>query len=166
MTEDPVGSTPLAYDRFFADAYPRLVRVLAAMTGRRAVAEEIAQEAMFSAYRRWETVATMERPDLWVRRVAINRAVSAHRRVIAEVAALSRVGLWRDPDVVVELRDEALWAAVRQLPARQRAAIVLSIEGHTAREIADVLGCGEETAQTHVRRARVRLAEVLREEEG
>ena len=161
---EAVAASAPSFDEFFASGYPRLVRTLTAMTGRRAVAEEIAQEAMFEAYRRWTDVSRLDRADLWVRRVAMNRSISLHRRVVSEAAALAKVGTWRTPDVVVELQDAELWAAVRQLPARQRSALVLSVEGYSAREIGDVLGCGEETAQTHVRRARARLASLLNEE--
>ena len=151
-----------AFDPFFEREHPRLVRTLLAMTGRRAVAEELAQEALFAAYRRWSTVSGLERPDLWVRRVAMNGAISAHRRVVAEAAALARVAAWRTDDVpALELRDDALWAAVRRLPRRQAAALVLSMEGHTAREVGDVLGCSEETARTHLRRAKAALSSRL-----
>jgi RNA polymerase sigma-70 factor (ECF subfamily) len=153
-----------SFDEFFAVGYPRLVRSLTALTGRRAVAEEIAQEAMFEAYRRWRTVSELDRPDLWVRRVAMNRSISLHRRVVSEAAALARVATWRASEVVVELSDPELWVAVRRLPARQRSALVLSVEGYSAREIGEILGCAEETAQTHVRRGRARLAELLNEE--
>lgn len=160
-----LSATVLSFDGFFAEQHPRLVRLLTAMTGRPAVAEELAQEALFSAYRRWDAVRELDRPDLWVRRAALNRAISAHRRVVAEVAALTRVGQWRAPSVAFAPRDEELWTAVRQLSTKQAAAIVLSIDGFTAGDIGDVLGCSEETARTHLRRARARLAEVLDEED-
>lgn len=132
-----LSATVLSFDGFFAERHPRLVRLLTAMTGRPAVAEELAQEALFSA----------------------------HRRVVAEVAALARVGRWWAPGVTFAPRDEELWAAVRRLSTKQAAAIVLSIDGFTAGDIGDVLGCSEETARTHLRRARARLAEVLDEED-
>lgn len=166
VAEVALGGQTETFEAFFELGYARLVRSLLALTGRRAVAEEIAQEAMLEAYRRWSSVSAFERPDLWVRRVAINRAISTRRRVVAEMAAFARIGLPPEEARPVELRDEALWAAVRRLSGQQRAAMVLSIEGYTAREIGDVLGCSDETAQTHVRRARTRLATILGEEEA
>ncbi len=152
------------FERFFGEEYPRCVRFVTALSGRRALAEEIAQEALFAAFRQWNKVASLDRPDLWVRRAAVNRAISLHRRLVAEVSALGRLGAQRTLDVAAsEPRDDALWAAVERLSARQAAAIVLSIEGFTASEIGRVLRCSEETAQTHLRRARAKLAQELQE---
>lgn len=135
------------------------------MTGRWALAEELAQEALLSAYREWPRLQELDRPDLWLRRVAINRAVSTHRRLMAELAALARIRtaqLTHDTEVKV---DEPVWSEVRKLPRRQAAALVLwAVEGLTLTEIGEVLGCSGETARTHLRRARERLASALRSE--
>jgi DNA-directed RNA polymerase specialized sigma24 family protein len=78
-----LGSHPVAaaatdngFERFYRCEYAGVVRLLVGMTGRRALAEELAQEALLSAYRDWPRVQGLDRPDLWLRRVAINRAVS------------------------------------------------------------------------------------------
>lgn len=163
VAEDYTGHG-MDFDGFFAVEYPRLVRSLVALTGRRAVAEEIAQEALFEAYRRWREVQLLDRPGLWVRRVAVNRAISTHRRLAAEAAALFRIGSWPSADGSDPVPDPEVWEAVRSLPRRQAAALVLPVEGHTAAEIGEVLGCGAETARTHLRRARAALSVKLREE--
>ena len=99
------------------------------------------------------------------RRVAINRAISAHRRLVAEVAALARLRL---PTAVVDANlppDDQIWSEVRRLPRRQGAAIVLwAVEGLSHNEIGQVLGCSAETARTHLRRARSRLQATLSKE--
>lgn len=133
------------------------------MTGRRALAEELAQEALLAAYREWPRVQELDRPDLRLRRVAINRAVSAHRRLAAELAALARVRAAQSVDDSEVIIDEPVWSEVRKLPRRQAAALVLwAVEGLTLAEIGDVLGCSGETARTHLRRARERLRSTLR----
>ena len=160
MVGEERAAPPLSFETFFAAQYPRLVRNLLALTGSRAVAEELAQEALLEAHRRWATVERLDRADLWVRRVAVNRAISRHRRLLAEAAALLRLGRvneWQEDSC----GDDELWAAVRRLPRRQAVALILSSEGHTAREVATVLDCSEETARTHLRRARATLARTL-----
>jgi len=145
--------------------YPRVVRVLIGVTGRRVIAEEIAQEALLSAFERWSRVCELDRPDLWVRRAALNRAISLHRRAIVEAKALTRIR-WQAPATAsVDVDgDDALWAAVRQLPRRQAAAVVLStVEQLNAAEVAAVLGCSTESARTHLRRGRDRLRTLLLE---
>lgn len=59
-----------------------------------------------------------------------------------------------------------LAAALRALPARQRAAVALhDYEDRSAEEIGVLLGCSTSTVRTHLLRARARLAEVLADDE-
>jgi RNA polymerase sigma factor (sigma-70 family) len=166
---DGAGAVALGFDAFYRAEYGRIVRVLVGLTGRPALAEELAQEALLAAYQRWARVGSLERPDLWLRRVAINRAITTHRRLVAEVAALARVRA-RTPAGVEDPApatpdDDRIWSAVRRLPRRQAAALVLwAVEGMTLPEIGEVLGCSGETARTHLRRARERLGTTLRAE--
>lgn len=154
------------FDRFFAAQYTALVRTLLAMTGRRAVSEEIAQEALLAAHRRWDVVRSLDRPDLWVRRAAINRAISFHRRLLAEAAALARVAATApDATPAIEPPDDRVWSAVQRLGRRQRVAVVLSLDGYRASDIGAVLGCSAATAQTHLHRGRSHLARELQSEE-
>ena len=57
-----------------------MVNIAYAVSGSRMAAEDLAQEAMLVAYRRWDEVASLERPGAWVRRVVLNRAASLFRR--------------------------------------------------------------------------------------
>ncbi|MGI8699694.1 MAG: sigma factor [Nocardioidaceae bacterium] len=45
------------------------------------VARDLAQEALTRAWVHWRKVRRMDRPDLWVRRVALNLANSHFRRI-------------------------------------------------------------------------------------
>ncbi len=154
-----------SFESFFAEQYPRLVRVLVGLTGRASLAEELSQEALLSAHRDWQRVRTLDRPDLWVRRVGVNRAISARRRLISEVAAFARVRPPSTGDVANPVEDAYVWDHVRRLPRRQAAAMVLwAVEQRSFDEIGGVLGCSAETARTHLRRAREALQRSLNEE--
>ncbi len=117
------------FDEFYKVEYSRIVRLMFGLTGRWPLAEELAQESMLSAHRNGERVRTLDRPDLWLRRVALNRAISTHRRLVAELAALGRV---RAPSVS-ELplpADERIWSEIRRLSRKQPVAVVLwAVEG-------------------------------------
>ena len=55
-----------------------------------------------------------------------------------------------------------LWQEVRRLPRRQAQAIALVyLNGLARRDVAEVLGCSEETVKTHLDRARKTLSERL-----
>jgi RNA polymerase sigma-70 factor (ECF subfamily) len=152
------------FDSFYRQEYSRVVRFAFGLVGRFALAEEVAQDAMYAAYRRWETVSALERPELWLRRVAMNRSTSLYRRALSESKALLKLGGQRTP-TVPHVEDVDLWRAVRRLPARQAAAVTLmAVEQCTAAEIAEVLGCSPETARTHLRRGHDRLRVLLGEQ--
>jgi len=154
----------LGFDEFYKAEYGRIVRLMFGLCGRWPIAEELAQESMMAAHRNWGRVRALDRPDLWVRRVAVNRAISTRRRLVAELAALGRVR----PPATSESpppADEKVWTVIRRLPRKQAAAIVLwAVEGLAHAEIGAALDCSAETARTHIRRARERLQRTLAQE--
>ena len=81
-----------AFDTFYRAEKPRVVAVVSSLTGDRAAAEDIVQEAFATAMRRWATVSGYERPGDWVKRVAVNRAISRFRRRQSETRALDAAG--------------------------------------------------------------------------
>ena len=168
-TQEPQPAIPLrsSFEAFYLREFPAMVTLAYAVSRSRMAAEDLAQEAMIRANRNWDRISTYDKPGAWVRRVTYNLAVSALRRTAAEVRARVRLGDDRpplpEPD---EGPDERLWDAVRKLPARQRAAVVLYyVEERSMREISDVLGCSEATAKAHVAKARRALAAALGNQE-
>ena len=60
-------------------------------------------------------------------------------------------------------RREMVLAALRQLPAEQRAALVLvDMEGYAVAEVAEILDCAEGTVKSRCARGRAKLAVLLR----
>jgi RNA polymerase sigma-70 factor (ECF subfamily) len=85
-------------------------------------------------------------------RVAINLSRSTHRRTVAERRALRRLGGVRVTVPEPAVADEALLAAVRALPERQRRAVVLRhVVDLPVSSVAEAMGCAEGTvrALTH-----------------
>jgi RNA polymerase sigma-70 factor (ECF subfamily) len=129
------------------------------------VGADLAHEALARAYRDWRTVGSLDRPGAWVRRVLINLTIDAHRRRARETLALARL----DPNPATAATDvvgEAFWAAVRDLPERQRAAVALYyVEDLPIAEIAEILGISSGTVKTSLFMARRSLAVSLGAEE-
>ena len=142
-----------------------MVALAAAVTGSNLAAEDIAQEALVRAYRRWDRVAAYDKPGAWLRRVTINLALSSRRRAAGELRARLRLGQGREtgPTLGPAPSDhDEVWAAVRRLPGQQRAAIALHyLEDRPVAEIAEILECAESTAKVHLHRGRAALAELL-----
>jgi RNA polymerase sigma-70 factor, ECF subfamily len=157
------GSTDVSFDAFFVAEFPRMVAFATAIVGDRAVAEELAQEAMLRAYRNWEVVSGYDRPGAWVRRVTANLASSTRRRRGTESRALERLDRRAlTTDVPAGDSSERFWSLVRTLPTRQREAVALHyLEDWPVKQIAEFLGCAESTAKAHLQKARRRLAAAL-----
>jgi RNA polymerase sigma-70 factor (ECF subfamily) len=152
------GIRPSFEDAFRAD-YAAVVRVVAPIVGSVADAEGVTQDAFLKALTRWRTVGRYDRPGAWVRRVAIRDAVRFaerhRRRAPAPVEAA-------DEHAGADERLDLL-EALRRIPARQRACIVLHhLDGWPAAEVAEALGCSEATVRVHLHRGRTALAAMLR----
>jgi len=148
------------FDAFYRDEFPRAVALAYALTGNRAVSEDVAQETLLAAHRHWDRIGTYDQPTAWVRRVLINRATSFHRRRTVEWRAVLRLASRGANTIVPDLEpeDAEVWAAVRELLRRQAQAIALHyVEELSLEEIGEVLGCSPGTVKTHLHRARTRL---------
>jgi len=152
------------YGELFAATYPQVVRTVWFVVHDHGVAEEIAQDAFIELYRDWSRLRTYDRPELWVRRVAIRRAQREAsrqaRRITLERAARS-VELIDE----IQLPDAELIAAIRALPPKQRAIVVLFyLEDRPMDEVAGLVGCSTSTGFVQLHQARKRLAAALAEE--
>jgi RNA polymerase sigma factor (sigma-70 family) len=166
MARQAEASTGAAsFERLYRRELAPLIALATTMTGNRDVGADLAHEALARAYRDWRTVGALDRPGAWVRRVLINLTIDAHRRQMRETLAMSRL----DPEPVMvggEASDAAFWAAVRALPERQRAAVVLYyVEDLGVAEIADILRVAVGTVKTSLFMARQSLAANLGAEE-
>jgi RNA polymerase sigma factor (sigma-70 family) len=151
------------FDALFASEFPRVARAIHHIVGDRARADEVTQDAFLELLRHWHKVANYDRPDLWVRRVAIRKAQRERHR------AWRRVELERSaaPDDAHEPPAPApeVLRAVRLLAPKQRAVVVLFyFEDRPMAEIAEIIGCSESTGWSQLHTARRHLARVLTEE--
>lgn len=154
-----------SFEEFYDEHATTTAAVVVALRGRHVDVADVVQEAFVRALRRWDEVATMDRPDLWVQRVALNLATSKLRRLAAEARAIARlsnrVGAAPHPQGMPD-GDEEFWAAVRSLPPQQARAVALRYAADlSVVDVAAVLGVAEGTAKAHLHRARQRMAELM-----
>ena len=150
-----------SFAAFYTASYQRLLGQLFALTGDLAEAENLLQEAYARAFARWARVQAYDRPEAWVRRVALNLAAVAARRLRRRAVALWRLG---PPPVVPDLSPELLDLdqALRALPLGQRQVIVLHhLVGLPVEEVARELGLPAGTVKSRLARGRQALAQVL-----
>ncbi|MFF5244176.1 SigE family RNA polymerase sigma factor [Streptosporangium sp. NPDC000095] len=153
------------YQDFVLARSDRLLRTAYLLTHDWSLAEDLLQESLAKAWFAWPTV---EEPEAYVRKVLVNTYTSWWRR-------RWRREVPRDdfPDAPTAeglsglVEREALWQAVRRLPARQRAVVVLRFyEDLSVAEVARLLGCelGTVKSQTAKALAKLRVDESIAKE--
>ena len=158
----PVTDAELDYSTFFRGEFAAVMRTVALMLHDPGRAEEITQDAFIQLLRDWPKISRYERPQAWVRRVAIRLAMRAIRR--DRLWSLVRLELL--PSAAAPPSRFDVPRAIRRLPGSQRAAIVLHYyEDRPVAEVAVILGCSEPTARVHLHRGRKRLRQLLGEDD-
>ncbi len=144
--------TEAEFTDFFSTAWPRLYRTALAVAGDRGAAEDALQNAFAKAYSVWPRIRRTDHPHAYVRRMVVNDILGSRRHGWRrrerphETVEPPGTSPSPEPDVV---RRDVLWAAVRALPARQRAVVVLRYyEDLSEREIAETLGCSQGTVKS------------------
>jgi len=153
------------FERLYRNSYRRILGTLITLVRDRATAEDCAQETYERAFRHWKEWRPEASAEAWLHRIAINVAISDRRhqslRQAGElVRRLGRPAPGPDPSAVAERSD--LFRAIRKLPAKQAAALVLRhYHGYSNREIAAALGVPEQTVASRLAAARQHLQAVL-----
>lgn len=148
------------FDRHWDGAY----RAAALVTGDRAAAEDIAQEAFLAALRALPSFDLRRPLRPWLHRIVVNRAIDwsrsrALRRevgadVVAESAAVA--------EHAAEGFGDDVMAALQQLAPEQRAVVVLRyVLEFTPGEIGRLLGLPRGTVNSRLRRGLDALEEVI-----
>ena len=156
---------------------PRALRLAIRLTGNRAEAEEIAQEAFLRFYTGIHSFRGESSVGTWlyqtVTRLAIDhlRRERLRRRIFffrRDEESEDPAEIIADPApspadrVLAEETRQRLSRALGKLPPRQRAVFVLRHQEElTLKEIADLLGLEEGTVKAHLHRAVVRLRKEL-----
>ena len=130
------------------------------LTGDREQAADLVQDAFVKVAGRFQHLRFPDAFDAYLRRTIVNLFTSHLRRLRLERAELRRqrtMGPVEHRDAEITDRDW-MWGALRALPDRQRAAVVLRFyEDLSERETADVLGCSAGAAHQLLMRALVTL---------
>ena len=159
-----------------------LLRTAVFLTGDHHVAEDLLQTALVRTAARWRQAH--DHPEAYVRQVLVNLVRDSSRlrlRRVREIAlerphrdgaepadagflgddAVVRHWTARSAETEVDTRDELL-RALRRLPARQRAAVVLRFwEELSVTETAAAMGCTEGTVKSATSRGLGALRQVL-----
>lgn len=123
--------------------------------------EDCFQDTFVAALRAYPRLADGSNLRSWVLTIATRKAIDGHRT--RSTSARPTDDVPDAPAAPVPERDPELWAAVRSLPPKQRAVIVLRyVNDLRYRDIAAILGCSEAAARQSAKAGMDRLKEVWR----
>ena len=153
-----------SFTDLYVSSFARLVGQVAVVTADREAAEEAVQEAFGRLWKRWDSVSEYDKPEAWVRRVAINVAIGRWRRMrrLLPLGDTVRSANEDDPVARHEVR-----RALQALPLRQRHALLLHyVVGLSVAEVALEMGAKEGTVKSWLFRGREALQRSLGVEEA
>ena len=155
-----------AFSRLVERYYTTIFRVAYKWCGDQADAEDIAQDVcvkLGQAIRGFKGASAF---SSWLYRVTLN-AVRDHQRSAQrqaqKAAALALVvETEHTPDMETEMTHEQIWQQVRELPEKQRDAVMLIFgEDMSHRQAAEIMECAESTVSWHIHEAKKRLKDML-----
>jgi RNA polymerase sigma-70 factor (sigma-E family) len=146
------------FEEYVRARTPSLSRVAYLLTGDHHLAEDLVQHALLRVVGRWSTLVARGDPDPYVRRILYHQHISwwrQSRRVTVAADTPDVVDV--DPtDAVAE--SLAVRQALRQLPPRQRAVLVLRyFEDLSEAQAAEILGIRIGTVKSQARDGLARL---------
>jgi len=147
-----------ALERMYAVYYPRLGRFLWRLGLKPDEVEEAINDVFLIVWQKAASFEGASSPSTWIMGIAYNKALKRMKRwrPTSPLASVVLVGAES-----TGIGDEVA-AAVRKLPAKQRAVVVLTFEfGYSYREISQVLGCPENTVKTRMFGAKRALKALL-----
>ena len=153
------------FDAFYTASFTRLAGQVHAMIGDRDEAQECVQEAFARAWSHRRQLDRASHPEAWVRTTAYRLAVSRWRRTMRGRRAPDRA-LQPTSDVAPPNEARvALMAALQQLPADQRRALVLHhLCDLPVADVADEVGAPVGTVKARLSRGRTALQALLGDE--
>lgn len=151
------------FDRHYAP----LCRLAYVILGDAAMAEEIVMDALLKTYTGWGRIRDVDRSDAYLKRAVVNLCRSKIRRKVVE-GRVNEVTHHRDSskapawDIERHETSRLVWEAIKTLPERQRATVVLRyFEDLPEAQIAEILECSVGTVKSQLSKARAKLEKQL-----
>ena len=159
-----------AQKRLYDALAPKMMALCLRYTGDRPTAEDVLQDGFITLFSRLDSYSGAGSFEGWARRIFVNTALMHLRKTdalklsddIQEARALST----EEATPVQKIGYRELMNLIGKLPPDARTVFNLYvIEGYSHKEIAEALGLNEATSRSKLQRARLRLQEMIKEQE-
>jgi RNA polymerase sigma-70 factor, ECF subfamily len=144
--EQAVGA-PRDFGTLFAEEHGRLLKTLYFVTGDRAEAADLMQEAFLKLWEQWDRIETIDDPMAYLFRVALNGSrmrVRAARRTAKRAIPL---GVVHDPYDEVDLKEDVRQMLLTLAPRQRAALVLLDLYGYGSEDAARILGIRPSTVR-------------------
>jgi RNA polymerase sigma-70 factor (ECF subfamily) len=152
-----------------------MLRTASIIVGDRDIAEDVVQDALIQVWHHLPELREARALRSWLMRIVVNQCISFKRRLARSTAFMRQSLSEQETDLMAQIaddykgrmeRDWDLAEAIKNLPIKQRAALVLHYyNGMTLPEMAQSLQTSENTLKKRIQTALVTLRRTLRANE-
>lgn len=162
---DRAADAQLDFREFAAARARQLFRLALLMCGNWHEAEDLVQTTLAKLFVAWDRVRRRDSMETYARKVMVNTFLSQRRLRRSQETPIADFGDMSAPLVDADLR-LTLVAALRQLPPRSRAAVVLRYaEDHSIESVAELMGTTPAAVKSLNTRGLAQLRELLSEDQ-
>src|SRR2546421_6295818 len=166
---------PEAFNDIVAQYGSLMQRTAYMIVGDRDIAEDVVQDALIQVWHHLPELREARALRSWLMRIVVNQCISFKRRLARSTAFIRQSLSEQETDLMAQIADDYkgrmerdcdLAEAIKNLPIKQRAALVLHYyNGMTLPEMAQSLQTSENTLKKRIQAALVTLRRTLRANE-
>lgn len=143
----PSRQAPADFSTFFAEEHHELLKALYFVTGNRADAAELMQEAFLKLWERWDLIERIDDPRAYLFRVALNGFRMRARAARRATRRLMPVVSSSDQFDEVNLREDVRRMLLELAPRQRAALVLLDLYGYGSEEAARMMGIRASTVR-------------------
>jgi RNA polymerase sigma factor (sigma-70 family) len=154
------ASVPMDFAAFFAEQHRGLFKALYFVTGNRADAAELMQDAFLKLWERWDRIDRVDDPTAYLFRVALNGSRMRARAARRAGRRLIPVERERDAFDEIELRHDVRTLLLDLAPRQRAALLLLDMYGYGSEEAARIMGIRPSTVRALATQGRAVLRRI------
>jgi len=159
-----------AQKRLFDALAPKMMALCLRYIGDRPTAEDVLQDGFITLFSRLDSYSGAGSFEGWARRIFVNTALMHLRKTdalkLSDDIREARGLFTEEATPVQKMGYRELTALIASLPPDARTVFnMYVIEGYSHKEISEALGLNEATSRSKLQRARLRLQELIKEQE-
>ena len=132
---------------------------------------DLLQEVLLAVWKSIPSFRGQAQPTTYLYRVSHNAALlwtrteKNYRRRVEQFSTSAPGGFCTEPDSLTDERLAKIYSAIRRLKPADRSLMLLSLDGLSYREMAEVLGLSESNVGVKINRIKIQLTQTLKENE-